>query len=220
MAVETGANGAVTRRDAVVRQLREEIVSGALRPGEVLKDAELAARLGLSITPVREALAQLAVEGLVEMPAKRAKRVAPLTRRHALELCAVMRVLSLAAYEQGLPKLLFADLEAMRAAHASMLAALARGDFAAARLASRTFHDVVIHAADNREMRRLLALVLGRFERLFRVLLDARQLPDPVETQVAILAAIERRDPPAALAAYRESLARFEQMLEQLPDNV
>ena len=95
MALDT--NTVVTRRDEVVQQLREEIVSGMLRPGEVIKDAELAARLGLSITPVREALAQLAMEGLVEMPPNRAKRVAPLTKRSAIELCVVMRVLSITA---------------------------------------------------------------------------------------------------------------------------
>src|SRR4051794_23733973 len=163
----------LTRRDEVVRRLREEIVSGALRPGEIIQDAPLAARLGVSITPVREALAQLAVEGLVEMPPNRAKRVAPLTRRGAVEQGFVMGLLSAAAYELGLPRLLYADLEAMRAAHAETAAALARGDRAAARLASRTFHDVVIRAADNRELRRLLALILARFERLFRLLEQA-----------------------------------------------
>ncbi len=66
---------APTRRDAVVERLRNEIITGALRPGEVLKDAELASRLGLSITPVREALAQLAAEGLIDMPPNRPKRV-------------------------------------------------------------------------------------------------------------------------------------------------
>jgi DNA-binding GntR family transcriptional regulator len=218
MALDT--NSVVTRRDEVVQQLREEIVSGMLRPGEVIKDAELAARLGLSITPVREALAQLAMEGLVEMPPNRAKRVAPLTKRSAIELCVVMRVLSITAYELGLPRLLFADLEALRAAHAAMVAAIARGDIAAARLASRTFHDIVIRAADNREMRRMLALILARFERLFRLLLDAGSLPDLIASQAAILDAIERRDPPIALAAYRESLERFQRTVEQLPDDI
>src|ERR687884_1298707 len=137
MLLETSLAASATRRDAVVRQLREEIVSGVLGPGTVIKDADLAARLGLSITPVREALAQLAVEGLVEMPPNRAKRVAPLSRRGALELCVVMRVLSLAAYELGLPRLLYADLEAMRAAHAATVAALEDNDPVPARLASR-----------------------------------------------------------------------------------
>jgi DNA-binding GntR family transcriptional regulator len=220
MLLETSLAASATRRDAVVRQLREEIVSGVLGPGTVIKDAELAARLGLSITPVREALGQLAVEGLVEMPPNRAKRVAPLSRRGAVELCAVMRVLSLAAYEEGLPRLLFADLQAMRAAHAATLAALDRQDLAAARQASRTFHDVVIRAADNREMRRLLALVLGRFERLFRVLSDQGHFPDPIDSQAEIISAVERHDLAAALSAYRESLLRFEQMLEHLPEDV
>ncbi|MDT7626694.1 MAG: hypothetical protein QOF99_7595, partial [Pseudonocardiales bacterium] len=53
----------LTRREAVERQLREEIVSGTLPAGTVIKDAEVAARLGVSITPVREAIAQLAAEG-------------------------------------------------------------------------------------------------------------------------------------------------------------
>jgi DNA-binding transcriptional MocR family regulator len=57
----------LTRREAVLRQLRREIVDGTLASGAVLKDAELAARLGVSITPVREALGQLAAEGLVDI---------------------------------------------------------------------------------------------------------------------------------------------------------
>jgi DNA-binding GntR family transcriptional regulator len=218
MTVET--NHTSTRRDEVVQQLREEIVSGALRPGEVIKDAELAARLGVSITPVREALAQLATEGLIEMPPNRAKRVAPLSKRSAVELCVVMRVLSVTAFELGLPRLMFADLEAMRAAHAAMVAAIERGDLPAARVASRTFHDTVIRAADNREMRRMLALILARFERLFRLLVDAGSLPDATRSQAAILDAIERHDLSAALAAYRDSQERFQRTVEQLPDDL
>src|SRR5947209_3876660 len=77
---------APTRRDAVVERLRDEIITGTLRPGTILKDGELASRLGLSITPVREALTQLAAEGLIEMPPNRPKRVALLTRRRTREL--------------------------------------------------------------------------------------------------------------------------------------
>ena len=108
----------------------------------------------------------------------------------------------------------------MKAAHVQTLAALERDDLAAARQASGTFHDVVIRAADNHEMRRLLALVLGRFERLFRVLIDHGHFPDPVDSQSAIISAVEQHDLAGALSAYRESLTRFEQLLEHLPEDV
>jgi len=63
----------LTRREAIVHQLRHEIVTGALPPGTVVKDAEVATRLGVSITPVREAIAQLAAEGLIDI-ARSSKR--------------------------------------------------------------------------------------------------------------------------------------------------
>ena len=128
-----------------------------------------------------------------------------------------MRVLSLAAYELGLPRLLYADLEAMRAAHAATVAALDDNDLVASHLASRSFHNVVIRAAGNRELRRMLALILARFERLFRLMHLAGTLPNAVASQAAILDAIENRDLERALAAYRDSLETFERALEQLP---
>jgi DNA-binding GntR family transcriptional regulator len=210
-------DGPLTLRDAVVRQLREEIVSGALRPGTVIKDAELAARLGFSITPVREALTQLAMEGLIEMPPNRAKRVAPLTKQSALELCEVIRLLSVAAFERGVVRLNAADLQAMCTAHATMVAAIERDDRRAASLAGRTFTDIVIRAAGNRELRRMLAMIVARSERL--VLLNYQEgfAHTTLEMHAQILAALERGDQAAASAAYREELDRFQRTIEALP---
>src|SRR5690349_5360504 len=53
-------------RDGAYREIRDAIVAGTLAPGEILRDADLARRLGLSRAPVREALARLVAEGLVE----------------------------------------------------------------------------------------------------------------------------------------------------------
>ena len=69
-----------TRTAAVVRQLRNEIVTGELPPGTLIKDAELAARLGVSITPVREAIAQLSVEGLIDIAPNRTRHVTKVTQ--------------------------------------------------------------------------------------------------------------------------------------------
>ncbi len=76
-----GMDGALERRsvsDDVYHRLRDAIVDGELRPGERIRDYELAADLGTSKTPVRHALARLAEGGLVEMQRNRYTRVAPL----------------------------------------------------------------------------------------------------------------------------------------------
>ncbi len=119
-----------TRRDEIIGLLRREIVSGALPPGTIIKDAELAERLGTSITPVREALAQLAAQGLIEMPPNRAKRVAVLSRQSAVELCEAMQLLSVALFERGAPRLTRHDLLTMRDALHEHLAAGEQQDVA------------------------------------------------------------------------------------------
>ena len=88
----------LARREAVARQLRAEILSGQLPPGTLLKDAELAARLGMSITPVREAITQLAAEGLVDISPNRTRKVAGLTLKSALDLVDVMELLACAGF--------------------------------------------------------------------------------------------------------------------------
>src|ERR1700760_1060638 len=94
-----------TRTAAVVQQLRNEIVTGELPPGTLIKDAELAARLGVSITPVREAIAQLSVEGLIDIAPNRTRHVTQVTQKNALELIDVMGVLACAGFEWGMDNL-------------------------------------------------------------------------------------------------------------------
>ena len=73
--------GRVLLRDQATERIRDAIVAGELSPGAVVKDVELADRLGLSVAPVRVALARLADEGLVEAKPQSHTRVTPL-RQH------------------------------------------------------------------------------------------------------------------------------------------
>jgi DNA-binding transcriptional MocR family regulator len=104
----------LTRTETIVRHLREEIVTGRLAPGTVIKDAELADRLGVSITPVREAIMQLSAEGLIDISPNRTRRVTDVSQKNALELIDVMCVLACAGVEWGVPNLTEADLARMR----------------------------------------------------------------------------------------------------------
>ena len=80
-------------RDDVYQSLREWIVRGDLEPGEKLKDKELAAQLGVSRTPVREALRKLENEGLVETSANRWTKVAPITIQDAERIYPIIQKL-------------------------------------------------------------------------------------------------------------------------------
>ncbi len=110
----TGFDVPLTRREAVARQLRGEILSGHLPPGTLLKDAELAARLGMSITPVREAITQLAAEGLVDISPNRTRKVAGFTLKSALDLVDVMELLACAGFTAGAENLTDEQLARLR----------------------------------------------------------------------------------------------------------
>ncbi|GAB3190460.1 GntR family transcriptional regulator [Nesterenkonia suensis] len=97
---DTGFTAPITRGEAVAQRLRHEILSGELPPGAPLRDAELAARLGVSITPVRESVATLMAEGLVEALPNKRRRVAVLTQRQAEELSDLLGMFLTSAVER------------------------------------------------------------------------------------------------------------------------
>ena len=81
------------RADALRDQLEQDIVTGALRPGERLDEQSLAVRFGVSRTPIREALMQLASGGLIELQSRRGAFVASLSLREVIERFEVMAAL-------------------------------------------------------------------------------------------------------------------------------
>src|SRR3712207_2882702 len=82
----------VLLRDVALEGVRGEIVSGDLEPGAVVKDADLAARLGLWVAPVRAAVARLADEGLVEAKPQSHTRVTPLRVREVRDAAVVVQI--------------------------------------------------------------------------------------------------------------------------------
>ncbi len=207
-----------TLREATVEHLRNEIIMGRLRPGELLKEVELAAQLGLSPTPVREALVQLAGQGLVEIEPNRLKRVVPLHLATMRELVAVQRVLWQTGYSWGLPNVGPAELAAMEDALVKQARALEQGDVRTAFLASTKFHGIVVTASGNRELGRLIADRFGLIERLVIVCMPDFTSQEMLEQDQAILAALKRGDLAQALRYGEEIRARFAAALAALPD--
>ena len=205
-----------TRREAVVRQLRDEIISGVLAPGSVIKDAEIAQRFGVSITPVREAIAQLSVEGLIDIAPNRTRRVTKVTQKTALELIDVMQVLACAGFEWGVDNLTETHLATMRQRQKEFIEGLETGNTVAATAAGADFSTVVILASGNRELQSMVDLVVSRTVRVLA------QSPTNDTWQVwidghdAVLEALERGDKAAALARYRQIYTEYRARVETL----
>lgn len=204
-----------TLREATVEHLREQIVTGELEPGEQLKDNEVAALLGLSPTPVREALVQLAGEGLVEIQSNKLKRVAPLDLDAIRDLAAVQRVLWQTGYAWGAAKVSPASLDGLGSALTSLEEALERGDERAALLAHTDFHSIVVAAAGNGELNRLIADRYPLLERFMMLRMRHFITRELLDLNRAIYAALAGGDHERAVAIGETVRESFAQALQQ-----
>lgn len=143
--------------------LREEILSGALPGGEHLGEVELADRLGLSRTPVREALSRLAAEGLVELHPHRGARVTRFTEADLDDAFDVRRALEPRATERAAARASAADLDELDDLARTMLATGAPGpgqDLDALVELNRRFHARLLEIADTPALTSALAGVV------------------------------------------------------------
>jgi DNA-binding GntR family transcriptional regulator len=130
--------------------IRWAIVAGELAPGTPVKDLELAGRMGLSRTPVREALAKLADEGLIETKPHSYTRVTALNAVAVRDAHAVVQSMHGLATRLAVPKLTSDHLTAMREANARFATAVDSGALEDAIACDDAFHDVLVQASENR----------------------------------------------------------------------
>jgi DNA-binding GntR family transcriptional regulator len=136
-------------RDEALARVRAAIVAGELSPGAVIKDAELAARLGLTLAPVRAALARLVDEGLVESKPQSHTRVTPLRLPQVRDAAVVVRAMHEVATREAAGRTTEDDAAAMRAANARFAAAVAAGDLPGAMAADDELHGVLLDRCGN-----------------------------------------------------------------------
>ena len=164
-------------REEVYGQLRDAIVDGTLAPGEQLKDLELAEWLGVSRTPVREALLRLAEAGLVIATPGRSTVVSSVDLRAVREARDVVAAMHSLALREAVGQLTRADLQRMREANRRFKQALRDGDVEAALRADDDLHGVPVAVAGNTALSSVLEQftpVLRRAERLRFSTLDGR----------------------------------------------
>jgi DNA-binding GntR family transcriptional regulator len=151
-------------RDGVFRRLRDAIVDGTFEPGEQLRDGELADWLGVSRTPVREALLRLGTSGLVVALPGRSTTVSVIDARAVRDARDVIAAMHELAVRGMAGRLGADDIDRMRNANLRFAEALKSGDVAGALDADEDVHRVPISALGNRA----LEAVLEQFDPLVR----------------------------------------------------
>lgn len=138
----------VALSEQVYQVVRGLIVSGRMRPGEAVIEATLAARLGVSRTPVREALKRLSDEGLIDVFAQSGTFIAPISRKALEEAYIIRTALEAESVSRAAGRLTDADSEAFADNIAAHERAIGRRQFAEAIRLDDTFHRMIAEVND------------------------------------------------------------------------
>lgn len=192
--------GRVLLRDQAADRIRDAIVAGDLAPGSVIKDAALADRLGLSVAPVRAALARLADEGLVESKPQSHTRVTPLVLRPVRDAAAVVRAMHELAAREAAGHATDDDVAAMREANERFAAAVAAHDVDSALDADDALHAVLLARCGNAAASATAARFTPLIRRLERQRFGAEDGRRSVQAHDRLIAACAARDVETAVA--------------------
>src|SRR5216684_4595366 len=205
MPLEVGTGPAVRHRtmaEAALERLREAIIMGELTPGTPLRLEDLAHQLGMSISPIREAVRQLEALGLAEHVPHHGAKVMRLDVEELRELFAVRLALEGMAVRRAAELFQPEDADAARAQLTAYDEARHRGDIRAAVRAHGSFHFAVYEAARSSWLLRLIRPAWDSCERYRPVLLAEGALQDRhEELDVELLEACTRHEPDRAAQA-------------------
>jgi len=206
-------------RERVYNLVQRAIVSGELHPGQRVRDLDLAAQLGVSRTPVREALQRLEDEGLVETLPGALTRIVPLDTRAAREAFPVVAVLHALATRLAVETLTEHDLASLHQANESLVAALETGDVTSAVQADDRFHDVFVRASANREVQHTLDRLMPKVRRLEYAQFGSLAGHTSVLQHQAIIAACEQRLSAQAASLTEQNWLNLGHLIVQSLDN-
>jgi DNA-binding GntR family transcriptional regulator len=203
--------------DAVYEALRHAIVTYAVKPGDRMNIEELAAQLGVSLTPVRGAIQQLATEGLIEIRSRSGTFVASLTAQDVDETFRIRCALECLAAEDGLEKIGVKQIRRLKELLKSMRKPVRnpkerteheRDNF--------EFHQIIVHSSGNRRLIEMYE-ALNAHIKIARIHGSETTWPARVSEEQAehegIVAAIEKQDAAALCTMLRKHIRRAKDML-------
>lgn len=180
-------------------RMRAMIIHGELAPGSSMQETRLSTALGVSRTPLREAMKLLAAEGLVELRPNRSPRIAELETDGIIELFEALAGIERLAAELAAERATERDLQRLRLLQARMENHHRAGKLDDYFAINGEIHGLIVRAARNAPLREAHETLLSRAERARYLALGAdRRWSNSVDEHVAILAALDARDGDAA----------------------
>jgi len=152
-------------RDVVFQTLRKAILTGELKPGERLMEIHLADKLGVSRTPIREAIHKLELEGLVTMLPRRGAMVSQISESGLKDVLEVRRSLDALCAELASVRITEEGKKALKEAYEAFNEAVATEDATIMAKADVAFHDIIIKATANE---RLITIISNLGEQMYR----------------------------------------------------
>jgi DNA-binding GntR family transcriptional regulator len=199
---QTSEVSPVKMSDRLREQIEEQIATGRLPPGSGLDEASLGEQFGVSRTPVREALIQLAAEGLIEMRPRRGAVVTSLGPARLLEMFEVMAELEALCARQAARRMTAAEHAELLLAHQACEAA--RADPDAYFYCNERFHAIIYAASHNGFLAEQAMLLHRRLRPYRRLQLRVRDRMDTSYAEhSAVVAALQAGDAAGSAAALR-----------------
>ena len=187
-------------RDVVFNTLRQAILRGELKPGERLMEIALANRLGVSRTPVREAIRMLELEGLVIMIPRRGAQVAQITEQDLNDVLEVRLGLEELAVRFACERITDEEIKALGMAVKEFEKKMSNSDLSAQAEADVKFHEIIYGATHNQ---RLVQIINNIREQMYRYrieyLKDVESRKTLVKEHYEICDALKRRDEESAV---------------------
>lgn len=192
---EVSMNEYLPLRDVVFNTLRQAILRGELKPGERLMEVQLANKLGVSRTPIREAIRKLELEGLVLMIPRKGAEVAQITEKSLRDVLEVRGALEKLAVELACEKMTDEEFAELKEAAQNFKDVVNEKDVTKIAERDVKFHDVIYMSTDNQKLIQLLSNLREQMYR-YRVeyLKDAEVFPQLIEEHGEIIKALEKRD--------------------------
>ena len=191
-------------RDVVFNTLRQAILTGEMKPGERLMEIHLANKLGVSRTPIREAIRKLELEGLVVMIPRRGAEVAQITWKNLKDVLEVRRALDVLAVELACDRMRQEELTELGKACTEFKEATRTQDWRKIAAADVRLHDIIVRSTRND---RLIQLVNNLAEQMYRYRMEYLKEPGThkllLKEHEAIYSALKKHDKAEAGSAIR-----------------